>query len=182
MKNQNVITVVMTAALLIALILLSGHPFDISIFFGSAYLLRQQAGGVVFRGYQRLAAILVFWVMGIVSYPFVCPVWVLYPFLLLINTTIFFFAPATNAVTMEEKLWKRKGVLTASEMSLLEESLELRRQKKNRSIFLAGLLSLFTVIMHGRPISSLLLVTLLAEMISVLKVIWESLLEEPHEM
>ena len=64
----------------------------------------------------------------------------------------------------------------------LEQSRQLRRQKKHRSVFIAGVLSLFTVAMHKTPISSLLLVALLAETVSILGVILEALQEEARKM
>jgi accessory gene regulator protein AgrB len=191
MKNQKVSAVVVTIVLLIALMILSKHPFDIGILFGGAYLLRWQAGGIVFQNrFRKLAAILALWGMGVIFYSYVCPAWVLYPFLLLVNITIFFFAPATNTMTVEEALWreeknKRIGKNGSrydremeNTMKRLEESLETRRQKKNRAVFITGILSLFTIVMRELPVSTLLFIALLAEMVSILSAIWESLQQD----
>ena len=192
MKNQKTKKVVMAAAFHIALVLLSGHPFEIAILFGSAYLLRWQAGGITLRGrFQSLAAITVFWIMGVVSYPFVCPIWVLYPLLLLVNSTVYFFAPATNQVVIRVSTEKtRKERETTKEAELREarakkavtELIRLKQQKKKRALFISAAFSIAIIITHRTPISSLLLLTLLAEMISILSVIWQALQKEPWEM
>ena len=194
MKTLKVKKSASTFLFLTLFLVLSKHPVEIAILFGLTYLLRWQAGGLEFHNhYKRLAALTGLWVMGVISYPLVCPIWVLYPFLLLINTTIYFFAPATNQTTVEEELWEQEekeygnNGRSPAEKSLenrkrLEQSRQLRRQKKHRSVFIAGVLSLFTVAMHKTPISSLLLVALLAETVSILGVILEALQEEARKM
>ena len=193
MKNQKASNVVMTILFLTLLTFLSKHPFDIAVLFGSAYLLRWQAGGITFQKcYKNLAAITAFWIMGIVSYPFVCPIWVLYPFLLLINTTIYFLAPATNQVLMTDEAAKAMNHSTDTERSetteaqaiknATKELIKRRQQKKIRSLFITGVFSIATIITYKTPISSLLLVTLLAQMVSILGVIWEALQKQPWEL
>ena len=93
-------------------------------------------------------------------------------------------------MTVEEALWreeKNKRIGKSGNrydrementMKRLEESLETRRQKKNRAVFITGILSLFTIVMRELPVSTLLFIALLAEMVSILSAIWESLQQD----
>lgn len=160
MKVQKIWEVVVMALLLGGLIWLSRQPFETCILFGSFYLLRKQAGGLEVSGCCRKALLtLAIWKIGMLSYRFHYPITVLFPLLLLVNTTIFLFAPATNK---EEA----------------DSDLETRRVRKNKAVFISGLLSVFTVIMYSKPISSLLLTALLFEMGLVLGVIFDALFRE----
>ena len=112
----------------------------------------------------------------------VCPLWVLIPLLLMANATIYLFAPATSQEEEKEEWsflgWRKETVPWRT----AKQQLELRRQKKNRAVFITLLLSVLAVAMRGKPISSLLLVILFVEMLSILGVIWKALQEQSNHI
>ena len=180
-KYQRLLSAVVLILFSVTLTLLSGHPFETGLFFAGACLLQSQAGGLETAGLlPKLVSFLTLWILGGISYPVVCPRWLLYPLLFLANATIYLFAPATSQEEPEKSgsflEWEQESIPWRT----AEQWQELRRQKKNRAVFITLLLSVFTIARYGKPVSSLLLVMLLVEMVSILGVIWRALQEQSN--
>ena len=178
-KYQRLLSAVVLILFSVTLTLLSGHPFETGLFFAGACLLQSQAGGLETAGLlPKLVSFLTLWILGGISYPVVCPRWLLYPLLFLANATIYLFAPATSQEESEKSgsfwRWEQERIPWRTR----EQWQEFRRLKKNRAVFITLLLSVFTVARYRKPISSLLLVILLVEMVSILGVIWRALQEQ----
>ena len=183
MKHQRIFYFIVSILFLVGLAVLSGHPLEIGLLFLGAGLLRSQAGGLHTADFRsKLLFSLLLWIVGVISYSVVCPLWVLIPLLLMANATIYLFAPATSQEEESEE-WRFLGWRKeTAPWKTAEQPFELRRQKKNRAVFITLLLSVLAVAMRGKPISSLLLVILFMEMLSILGVIGKALREESNHI
>ena len=182
-KHQRLLSAVVQILFPVILTLLSGHPFETGLLFGGACLLQRQAGGLETAGLlPKILSLLTLWILGIISYPVVCPLWVLYLLIFMANATIYLFAPVSSQEEPEEigSFWRQEQETLAWRTT--EQQIEFRRRKKNRAVFITLLLSVFAVALYGKPISSLLLVILLVEMVSIFGVIWRALQEQSNHI
>ena len=107
-KHQRLLSAVVQILFPVILTLLSGHPFETGLLFGGACLLQRQAGGLETAGLlPKILSFLTLWILGNISYPVVCPLWVLYLLIFMANATIYLFAPATSQEEPEEYLIAR---------------------------------------------------------------------------
>lgn len=152
-----------TLATIIMIAFSSGFIVETAIIFGSFYLLRSQAGGIrtknILVGGVALA---VMWTACMLFRSLVCPHWLLLLSAVLINVTIFLFAPATNEAKPEMDV-------------------EARGHRKNRAFFVAGVLCIFCIVTRGLPVSTLVLTAMLMETGTVWLVLLLALIQEAED-
>lgn len=137
-----------------------GKVLETVFLFGSLFLLRSQAGGYHFHSFlgKILFALVITGIMLFLE-GIHCSERILLILLLFANLTVIFLAPATN----EENI---------------KLDVEERRVMKNKAMFLTGGMSVFVLVMKESPLMVPVLVALIAETVSIVKVLVSEFLKE----
>lgn len=149
---------VIVILLVTGLIALSDWKIEAGILLGSLYLLLGQAGGLeeLQRLYEKFLLPITVWTIGMLLNGFLCPTWMIYLILVLANITVFLFAPI-------------------SRIKAASRTIEERRIRKNRAIFVTGALSVFVLLTKDKPVAVMALIPLVLETGIIMGIITKAL-------
>lgn len=157
MRKEKTLRTIIRLVMLILLATISGQYKDTIIIFGSFYLLHSQAGGLGFRNhFTCILEMAGLWTVAILLGKYTCPGWLMFLLLILENATIFLFAPASGRAEPDTDI-------------------ERRRKQKNRAFFTSGGLSFLVIATKGIPMSTQVLISLMAVAIDIWMVLIVSL-------